>query len=239
MLGVCQRVAAIPMKRAAPAETRFLERDEIEATAPPPAPRGPPRPAGPSPAAVPLQHRGAGARGRRPARRAPRPRRAPARAPPRQGRQVADLPALAPDRATARELLDSADPPPTPQTPVFSRTRAGRSPAPASTRSCAATPPASTTRAPIAGSARTRSATLRRAPARGRRRGQRHPRLARPRRPHHDQPLRRDQHQDQNGGAARTRAASYSVGPRTTPIWRSDETLLNWLDLALTVMCPI
>jgi site-specific recombinase XerD len=31
MLAVCQRVAAIPMKRAAPAETRFLERDEIEA----------------------------------------------------------------------------------------------------------------------------------------------------------------------------------------------------------------
>lgn len=31
MLGVCQQVAAIPMKRAAPAETHFLERDEIEA----------------------------------------------------------------------------------------------------------------------------------------------------------------------------------------------------------------
>ncbi|MGH9189809.1 MAG: tyrosine-type recombinase/integrase [Acidimicrobiales bacterium] len=31
MLGVCQRVAAIPMKRAAPAETHFLERDEVEA----------------------------------------------------------------------------------------------------------------------------------------------------------------------------------------------------------------
>jgi site-specific recombinase XerD len=30
MLAVCQRVAALPMKRAAPAETRFLERDEIE-----------------------------------------------------------------------------------------------------------------------------------------------------------------------------------------------------------------
>jgi site-specific recombinase XerD len=30
MLGVCQRVAAIPMKRAAPPETRFLERDEVE-----------------------------------------------------------------------------------------------------------------------------------------------------------------------------------------------------------------
>jgi site-specific recombinase XerD len=30
MLGVCQQVAAIPMKRAAPAETHFLERDEVE-----------------------------------------------------------------------------------------------------------------------------------------------------------------------------------------------------------------
>jgi integrase/recombinase XerD len=30
MLAVCQQVAAIPMKRAAPAETRFLERDEVE-----------------------------------------------------------------------------------------------------------------------------------------------------------------------------------------------------------------
>ena len=30
MLGVCQQVAAIPMKRAAPAETHYLERDEIE-----------------------------------------------------------------------------------------------------------------------------------------------------------------------------------------------------------------
>ena len=30
LLGVWQRVAAIPMKRSAPAETRFLERDEVE-----------------------------------------------------------------------------------------------------------------------------------------------------------------------------------------------------------------
>jgi integrase/recombinase XerD len=30
MLAICQRVAAIPMKRAAPAETRFLECDEVE-----------------------------------------------------------------------------------------------------------------------------------------------------------------------------------------------------------------
>jgi site-specific recombinase XerD len=31
MLGVCQRVAAVPMKRSGPAETHFLERDEVEA----------------------------------------------------------------------------------------------------------------------------------------------------------------------------------------------------------------
>jgi len=31
MLGTCQQVAAIPAKRAAPAQTRFLERDEVEA----------------------------------------------------------------------------------------------------------------------------------------------------------------------------------------------------------------
>jgi len=31
MLGICQQVTAIPMKRAAPAETHFLERDEIQA----------------------------------------------------------------------------------------------------------------------------------------------------------------------------------------------------------------
>ena len=57
MLAVCQRVAAIPMKRAAPAETRFLERDEIEALFRNlPRPR-PVRAARPDPAPVPLQHR--------------------------------------------------------------------------------------------------------------------------------------------------------------------------------------
>jgi site-specific recombinase XerD len=30
LLGTCQQVAAIPMKRAAPAETRFLEKEEVE-----------------------------------------------------------------------------------------------------------------------------------------------------------------------------------------------------------------
>ena len=116
MLGVCQRVAAIPMKRAAPAETRFLERDEIEASVASPAPRGSARAAGSSPAVVPLQHRGAGARSRRPTRRTPRPRCTPTGAPARQGRQVAHLPAVAPDRAAAarpagldRATTDAAD----------------------------------------------------------------------------------------------------------------------------------
>ena len=77
MLGICQQVAAIPMKRAAPAETHFLERDEVEALLRAPAPHRPPRPARPRPAAVPLQHRGAGAGGRRPAGRTPRARRGP------------------------------------------------------------------------------------------------------------------------------------------------------------------
>ena len=101
MLGVCQRVAAIPMKRAAPAETRFLERDEIEDLLRHLPRRGSARAAGSSPAAVPLQHRSAGARSRRPTRRTPRPRRTPTGAPARQGRQVANLPAMAPDRTAA------------------------------------------------------------------------------------------------------------------------------------------
>ena len=102
MLAVCQRVAAIPMKRAAPAETRFLERDEIEALF-----RGLPRRG-----RLALRDRtlllflyntGArGTRGRRPSGGRPRPRRAGARPPPRQGRQVANLPAVAPDSGPPR-----------------------------------------------------------------------------------------------------------------------------------------
>jgi site-specific recombinase XerD len=66
---VCQRVAAIPSKRAAPAETHFLERDEMEATVPWPSPDRSPRSAGSRLVPLPLQHRGAGAGGRRPASR--------------------------------------------------------------------------------------------------------------------------------------------------------------------------
>jgi integrase/recombinase XerD len=40
-------------------------------------------------------------------------------------------------------------------------------------------------------------------PARGRRRGQRNPRMARSRRPVHHQPLRRDQHQNETGSPSR------------------------------------
>ena len=101
MLGVCQQVAAIPMKRAAPAETHFLERDEIEALF-----RHLPK-AG----RLALRDRAlllflynTGARAQeaaRPAGRAPRPRRCPVSPPARQGRQVADLPAVAPDSTAA------------------------------------------------------------------------------------------------------------------------------------------
>ena len=78
MLGVCQRVAAIPMKRAAPAETRFLERDEIAGLLRHLPTRRAARAARPCPDPVPLQHRRPGPGSRRPAGRAPRPRRAPA-----------------------------------------------------------------------------------------------------------------------------------------------------------------
>jgi len=57
MLGVCQQVAAIPSKRAVPAETHFLERDEIEALLKQVPLDRTSRPAGPRPPTVPLQHR--------------------------------------------------------------------------------------------------------------------------------------------------------------------------------------
>jgi integrase/recombinase XerD len=118
MLGVCQRVAAIPMKRSAPAETRFLERDEVEQLL---------RQL-PADGRLALRDRaillflyntGArGARGGRPARRTPRPRRAPRGAPARQGRQVAHLPHVAPDRGAAA-LPPRRQPCASPGAPVF------------------------------------------------------------------------------------------------------------------------
>jgi len=120
-----------------------------------------------------------------------------------------------------------------PTRPSSALTAAARSPGSASTSSSAAM------RAPS-------SATRRRgrradrathlpphdggAPAGSRCRGQRHPGVARPRKPRHDQPLRRDQRPRQGSRAAHLRAADRSCGgfPRT-PVWRDDEALLTWL----------
>ena len=144
----------------------------------PPAPRRPARAAGPRPDPVPLQHRRPRARGRRPARRAPRPRRAPAGAPARQGRQMAHLPALAADST-------AADHPARPGRAARARRAGVRRPraAPHPLRHLQDHPPA---RRPLRRPAHRTAdqpahlpAHRRRPPARSRRRGQRDPRLAR------------------------------------------------------------
>ena len=141
MLGVCQQVAAIPMKRAAPPETRFLERDEVEPLFRPLPRDGRLALRDRCAAAVPLQHRRPGAGGRRSPGRAPRSGRAPGGPPARQGRQVADLPAVAPDRRAAHRAARLGRPRhPAPAAPCSAPHAASRSPASASTRSCAATP---------------------------------------------------------------------------------------------------
>ena len=138
---------------------------------------------------------------------------------PRQGRQMADLPALAPDRQLLATLLDTSNAPPAPKTPVF----------------CSATGQP-LTRFGIykivrrlaghlddARTNRTVSPHIFRHTAavhllEVRRRGQRDPRLARPRRPDHHQPLRRDQHQGQDRGTAQHRTTRLaSAGPALTP----------------------
>ena len=159
MLDVCQQVAAIPMKRVAPPETHFLERDEVQALL---------RHL-PSDGRLALRDRGlllflynTGARAQEAADLRVehlRSRRAPDRAPPRQRRQVEDLPALAADSAdpgradrVARSASDTA-------VGRVHRASGGRSRDPASTRSCADTHRRSMTRGPIAGSPRTPSGT--------------------------------------------------------------------------------
>ena len=120
MLGVCQRVAAIPMKRAAPAETHFLERDEIEALFRTPAAPRPARPARQDPAPVPLQHRRPRARGRRPSGRA-----TSNSASGRSSASTAKATSGEPARCGARQRTSSSSSststamPDTPTTPVF------------------------------------------------------------------------------------------------------------------------
>jgi len=145
-----QRVACIPMKRVAPPETRFLERDEVEQLL-----RRLPRDG-----RLALRDRSlllflynTGARVQEAADlRAGHLDLASTRwsAPARQGRQVADLPACG-SRPPSCSARCSSRPAPQPRS---SRHAGNRSPASASTRSCAATLPASTTPAPAAPSAR-------------------------------------------------------------------------------------
>jgi site-specific recombinase XerD len=203
MLGVCQRVAAIPMKRAAPAETRFLERDEIEELL----------------AHLPREGRLAlrdrtlllflyntGARaqegvdlrvghldlGAHPLVRLHG-----------KGDKWRTCPLWRHTATMIRALLDSFVSPPTPQTPVFcahgqALTRFGIYKVVRRHASTLDNPHINRRVSP-----HTFPTQLRCPPARGRSRGQRHPRLARPCRPVHHQPLRRDQHQDETGSPTR------------------------------------
>jgi len=181
MLAVCQRVTAIPMKRAAPAETRYLERDEVEELL-----RRLPRDG-----RLALRDRSlllflynTGAR----------------------AQEVADLrvehldlgdhplvrlhgkgdkwrtcPLWNQTAQLLRALLDSFDPPSTPQTPMFSAHGAG----PHAVRHLQdrAPPRVELRRRPNEPQGQPPHLPAHRggAPPRGRRRGQRHPRLARPR----------------------------------------------------------
>ena len=230
MLAVCQRVAAIPMKRVAPPETRFLERDEVEQLL-----RRLPRDG-----RLALRDRSlllflynTGARvqeaadlraghldlGEHPVVRlhgkGDKWRTCPL------WRQTAEL---------LSSLLESAGPAPGPAAPVFSArgqplTRFGiykivrrhaaepRRPPHRPQRQPACLPP-----------------HRGRPPPRGRRRGERDPRLARSRRPQHDEPVCGDNNTRTKLAALRAvEPPGTSAASRTKVIWRSDESLLNWL----------
>ncbi len=158
MLAICQQVAAIPMKRVAPPETRFLERDEVEQLL-----RHLPRHG-----RLALRDRAlllflynTGARaqeaadlragqldlGKHPLVRLHG-----------KGDKWRTCPLWHQTAELLSSLLASPGPAPGPR-PRCSPHTGSHSPATASTRSCAATLPASTTPGPAAGSARTSSGT--------------------------------------------------------------------------------
>ena len=231
MLGVCQRVAAIPMKRAAPAETHFLERDEVEQLFPTTCPGDGRLALRDRALLLFLYNTGARAQevadlrvehldlGEHPLVRlhgkGDKWRTCPL------WQQTADLAARScstPSRRTG------------PQAPVFSangqaltrfgiykivRRHAGqpRRPQDRATGQPAPVPP-----------------HRGRSPPRGRRRGQRHPRLARPRRSHHHQPLRRDQHQGEASRPSGHRASRFFGGiPHTPRSGGPTNRCSNWL----------
>lgn len=179
MLAACQQVAAIPMKRVAPPETRFLERDEIAGLL---------------------------------------------RCLPRDGRlALRDRALLLFLYNTGARVQEAAD------------LRAGHldlGEHPVVRRHAAGLDDPRTGR-------RISPHTFRHtAPSRSRGRGQRDPGLARSRRPDHDQPLCRDQHESQAGGTPGRRAARYFGGiPHQADL--ADRRIPAQLArLALTVMWP-
>ena len=212
MLVVCQQVAAIPMKRVAPPETRFLERDEVQALL---------RHL-PSDGRLALRDRGlilflynTGARvqeaadlrvehldlGEHPLVRLHG-----------KGDKWRTCPLWHQTASLLSSLLQSLNPPPTPKSAVFSAhgqplTRFGIYKI---VRRHGARFDNPRTDSP--GQPAHLPAHRRGAPSGGRRRGQRHPRLARPRRSDHDQSLRRNQHEDQVGGTPGQRACGYYGG---------------------------
>ncbi len=120
MLGVCQRVAAIPMKRAAPAETRYLERDEIEGLLRRTCRARVASPCGTAPCCSSSTTPGRGCKRSPTYVSAISISASPAGSPPWQGRQVADLPAVAPDRVVARRAARRVERAPLAmETPVF------------------------------------------------------------------------------------------------------------------------
>ena len=221
------------MKRAAPAETHFLERDEV---------RGAARATCPTHGRLALRDRAlllflynTGARVQEVADLRVGHLdlgEAPAGPPPRQGRQVADLPALAPDRQTARRAARRRrSHRRRPTAPVFC-SATGQAAHPLRHLQDRATPrrPPRRRRAPTARSARTSSGTPRpstcsrpasrsTSSAAGSATPTSPPPTATPR----STPERRSRH-----SATPNRPAA-SAGPRTHPVWRTDETLLNWL----------
>jgi Phage integrase, N-terminal SAM-like domain len=210
MLATCQRVAAIPTKRVAPPETRFLERDETQRLLA----------SLPSTGRLALRDRAlilflynTGARVQEAAAmRVEQPFTAPTRTASRQGRQMADLPTLATNRANTPAAARHARPAAHASHGGVHRQRPAAHPVRdlqdrAPTRGQPRRPAHRPTHQPAHVPPHRGHA-----PARGRQRSQRHPRMARPHRPDHHQPLRRDQHQNQTTSTAGHRTPGHFGG---------------------------
>ena len=157
----------------------------------------------------------------------------------RQGRQMADLPALATDRPSPRR---AAAVPVAAGDVANGRVHRARPAADPLWDLQDHPPPRRQSRRPpnrATGQPAHLPAHRRRAPARGRRRGQRDPLLARARRPHHHQPLRRDQHQGQAGGAPENRTSGCFGGIPHQPNLALGRDAAELARIALTVMWPI